>query len=151
MSTALVALEPAELTLHTLHEPYQRPDGWLSCVICGGRGLCGTYRRHLQSVADNNGDRMRAHALVIYLRLIANPRVRNRAPEWVHAQLMGWIDDAVTAQQRLEEEMRRRAVAVSTGAQRAVERITIWAANHGLARLTPNSGLRTLNRKPSGE
>lgn len=106
------------------------------CRACGQPWPCHTFQRNLQGQCGSREDRMRAHMLIHYLRLVSRPELQFLGPE-VHAAMLGWIDGAVQAQQKLEQARD----ALRTGARVAVQRMTTYAQRRW-AMLTDPRGVR---------
>jgi hypothetical protein len=133
----------------SVHYPTVEADGRILCRACGEPGFCRTFRR--QAVAQlGTADRILAHIQVLYVRAMSHPGLRRAVPGEVHETFFGWISGAAEAQRRLDAARERAAVAVSTGAQRAVQSVTRWYQNHVLSALTPR-GLHRADRPPMGQ
>ena len=85
-----------------------------------------------------------------FRRALRDPVFRDMAIDLVRARFVDWIDPAFEAQRKLDVARERAAVAVSTGAQRAVQSVTRWYQNHVLSALTPR-GLHRADRPPMGQ
>ena len=133
----------------SVHYPTVEADGRIWCRACGEYGFCETFMR--QAVAQlRTQERILAHIQVLYVRAMSHPGLRRRVPTEVHETFFGWINGAVAAQRKLDAARERAVVAMSTGAQRAVQSVTRWYHNHVLSILTPR-GMQRAERPLMGQ
>lgn len=130
----------------SVHYPTVEPDGRIMCRACGAPGFCETWRR--QALAQlGTAERIWAQVTLLYLRAVTHPALEKRVPHEVNETFFGWITGAVEAQKALDRARERAVIAVTTGAQRAVGRITTWASNRALSMLTPRRGRHRVPEK----
>lgn len=131
---------------------HRRDANW-NCVWCGlppepwpCKKLRATARAYFRS---NPTDLPRFMGYFLQ-QALHDPAFRDMAVDLVKARFVGWIDPALEAQRKLDAARERAAVAVSTGAQRAVRSVTRWYQNHILSALTPR-GMQRAERPSMGQ